>query len=225
MDGSRFGQLPAELRNQIYELALPEPKGIPFFSSGDATETWQSRTAYQNIAAFGLPAACRATRSETSKLYFTLNNLSVHCSPREGLEAAVKLSLRRLADWCELVGSERTRELRRVTFNLRYKGWRVDVAISILTEQLARVRKYFHPRASFEVVFLLPIWDGMNMDAPVALVLGDRAASLARLDRLTEQYYTRLYAAGIAQSYRAWAEWMDATDRVRKIITRMPDVS
>ena len=65
----------------------------------------------------------------------------------------------------------------------------------------------------------------MNMDAPVALVLGDRAASFARLDRLTEQYYTRLYATGVAQSYRAWAEWMDATDRVRKTITRMPDVS
>jgi hypothetical protein len=65
---SRLLQLPAELRESIYEYALTEPKGLPWKSVSDA----------EGGPANSLKLVCRQLYAKTSGLGFKYN---APCSP------------------------------------------------------------------------------------------------------------------------------------------------
>ena len=225
MDFSAFALLPGEIRNSIYEMVLEQPNGIPVYTGKEAIAPRGDGKDLERLvpAISGLPSTSRAIRAETMKLYFSLNPLVVYCAREGGLERAILQTIRELAQWCQIVGRQHTSELRKVVFDLRYQGWMINMGLSVLQQYAPKLRQFFHPSVQFEVKCRAPYWDITGLSLPVAIVLGDRTASLERLNVVAGQTFDRLHKAGSGQGSDQWNELKDCERRVREAIERMPE--
>ncbi|KAK3631379.1 hypothetical protein LTR56_016876 [Elasticomyces elasticus] len=116
MDESPLQKIPAELRNRISEMVLQEPDGVEITIAGGHS-TWRNQPQ--------LPLVCRQLRKETLKMYFAINEFTIHTDcleievkynsapahPRGKLVAAVVACL-------EALGHDNVREAAKFTLHL-----------------------------------------------------------------------------------------------------------
>lgn len=82
MDALPLGRLPAELRNEIYELALSLGRPIPVWyqhvtQDGTETQTLELRTTSDFLSTLALTTTCRQLRRETADMFFACNAFSL----------------------------------------------------------------------------------------------------------------------------------------------------
>ncbi|CAK4033073.1 Hypothetical predicted protein [Lecanosticta acicola] len=128
MDESPLAKLSGELRNQIYELVLYEPTGIPLYAGPFKTRPtdYELMVRHLNKPATppnnplrGLPQTCKAIRHETLLLCFALNKVTIYAKI---LDANHKVNLTRyytstLARWARLVGRQQCAQVKDVVFD------------------------------------------------------------------------------------------------------------
>ena len=85
MDQSTLRKLPAELRNQIYELALQQSHGVTVELTCQRNEMLRSRSEYENAwtrrpllqNSLSLTMTCKAIREESLGLFYSTNNFTL----------------------------------------------------------------------------------------------------------------------------------------------------
>lgn len=117
MDSSPFSGLPAELREQIFSLALHQPDGITF-RKGDywpapcfSEETLDMRPHFPTPYPLALAQTCRTIRNESAHFFYTLNIFRIECETEVGPWPAFQRFL-------DLMGHEHIAELSRVVLLL-----------------------------------------------------------------------------------------------------------
>ncbi|KAK5703949.1 hypothetical protein LTR97_002962 [Elasticomyces elasticus] len=121
MDTS-FGRLPGELRNKIFELAMPCKKNIKVAIIGDA-KCWLPtfRGLKQVRAAIGgLPASCKQAHEEASSIFWAKKRVTIHyglqpCKERfHWFEERVDILRCGLRGFLDVIGPHHASEIRQL---------------------------------------------------------------------------------------------------------------
>ncbi|KAF7194054.1 hypothetical protein HII31_04575 [Pseudocercospora fuligena] len=184
MESSMFGRLPAELRNNIYELALLEHNED---SRTIDLESWTDKPfsfihsrddgSPCSLGIIGLPQTCRQIRRESLRLYYSLNRFYfeteyLKSSDKDGI-------IERLQEFARRIGPRQAKEIRDVTINLgTVKGH--DIQPSIDWRHMALCRGLFHPRGHTKIRFHLGSCWGTEF------TLSTRRSIFEQLDHIAE---------------------------------------
>ena len=79
MDHSPFSKLPAELRNNIYELAIREPGAVAISVENGyiGKRAFQARPVGYGARRLALTMTCQEIRNETTAMYYNINSFSI----------------------------------------------------------------------------------------------------------------------------------------------------
>ncbi|KAK3072598.1 hypothetical protein LTR53_006508 [Teratosphaeriaceae sp. CCFEE 6253] len=88
MDASPFGTLPAEMRNQIYEMVVTQPEAVnlrydsvchQFFATAASPDSATTITDDRNM--FAITRVCRVFRAESTALVYAVNTFNFQSPP------------------------------------------------------------------------------------------------------------------------------------------------
>lgn len=226
MDSSPLNRLPAELRNEIYELALTEPYGIvldvnnhPAAAKYVYPKTIDTKTILRcPRPAISLLSTCKQIRDEARSIYFSVNKLVLFFCYRTATDRAYEW-ITHLTKWMEAVGPAQAAQLRRVEFDV---GLVPPCDLNLLTrggDGLRRASDLFHAEAETDVVILIELrcdLRGARLRIPVGRPGEARERIKDQVRALTKEMEPSAYS-GIRHLLTSLAEELE------DLITSMPE--
>lgn len=122
MDNSPLSRLPGELRNKLYELVLFEEDGVTVSPTGPKTWLIHKRrfgkpSGPRPLSVVGLPATCKAIRSECLRIFYAINTFTFETKHFEQQDRTA-LWFKRLAAWVSHRQRERILKIDNVVIDL-----------------------------------------------------------------------------------------------------------
>ncbi|KAK4898447.1 hypothetical protein LTR27_004044 [Elasticomyces elasticus] len=125
MDTS-FGRLPGELRNEIFELAMPCDTDIKIAIIGDAECWFPTFRGLKQVhaATGGLPASCKQAHEEASSIFWAEKRVTIHYALQpwkarvHWFEERVDILRCGLRSFLDMVGPRHASEIRRLVVEI-----------------------------------------------------------------------------------------------------------
>ena len=117
MESSPLGRLPAEIRNDIYELVLQQYLTVLLFANTDEDIAAKSTVNVRPLVA--LTETCKAVRSESLQIFYSINDFHFALGNLCGVPVGVKVTkAAEFSQWLAKLSTHKLESLRQVELNI-----------------------------------------------------------------------------------------------------------